>query len=140
MSPSDQIGFSQRVRLEWLEQTASLVLAGNDKSALIDTLQGLLRDKVSVGGSAERGNREKIITILMRVWFKTPGEIEPLRTDGLKLLRHLAKTERIAVHWGMAMAVYPVLVRRCEPCGTATEAPGLRSSSPCATAGPRAVW
>ena len=25
---SDQIGFSQRVRLEWLEQTANLVLAG----------------------------------------------------------------------------------------------------------------
>ena len=29
---TEQIGFSQRVRLEWLEQTANLVLAGNRQS------------------------------------------------------------------------------------------------------------
>jgi hypothetical protein len=45
----DQIGFSQRIRLEWFEQTANLVLAGNDKAAVNDTLQALLKDKVSVG-------------------------------------------------------------------------------------------
>ena len=31
-----------------------------------DVLQDLLKDKVSVGGQAERGNREKIITILLK--------------------------------------------------------------------------
>jgi hypothetical protein len=62
---TDQIGFSQRVRLEWFERTANLVLAGNDKKATTDALQELLKDKVSIGGQAERGNREKIITILL---------------------------------------------------------------------------
>lgn len=33
-SRAKQIGFSQRVRLEWLEITANLVLPGNDKSAV----------------------------------------------------------------------------------------------------------
>ena len=42
---ASQIGFSQRIRLEWLEQTANLVLAGNDKATVNDSLQGLLKEK-----------------------------------------------------------------------------------------------
>ena len=85
--PTNQIGFSQRVRLEWLEQTANLVLAGNDKVAISDALQKLLKDKVSVGGQAERGNREKTITILLKIWLSTPPELETLRIKGLELLK-----------------------------------------------------
>ncbi len=103
----DQVGFSQRVRLEWLEQTANLVLAGNDKQAVIHTLQEMLRDKVSVGGEAQRGNREKIITILLKVWVTTPDGLEPLCSSGLDLLTRLPRDEHIAVHWGMVTAVYP---------------------------------
>jgi len=102
-----QIGFSQRVRLEWLEQTATLVLAGNDKTAVNDALQELLKDKVSVDGQAERGNREKIITILLKVWLTVPTELEPLRTDGLALLKRVPRGDHRAIHWGMVMAVYP---------------------------------
>jgi hypothetical protein len=104
---TDQIGFSQRVRLEWLEQTANLILAGNDKAAVNDALQELLKDKVSVGGQAERGNREKIITILLKVWLTTPTELESLRFSGLELFKCLPQTDRLAIHWGMVMAVYP---------------------------------
>src|SRR5208337_1128040 len=103
----NQIGFSQRIRLEWLEQTVNLVLAGNDKPIIIAALQELLKDKVSVGGDAERGNREKIITILMKVWLTVPRELEALRVDGLELLKRLSRTDRIVVHWGMVGAVYP---------------------------------
>jgi hypothetical protein len=106
-SRADQVGFSQRVRLEWLEQTANLVLAGNDKAAVNDALQALLKDRVSVGGEAERGNREKIITILMKVWLTTPPDLEPLRISGLELLSRLPSSDHPAVHWGMVMAVYP---------------------------------
>ncbi len=102
-----QIGFSQRIRLEWLEQTASLVLAGNDKTAINDSLQELLKEKVSVCGKAVRGNREKAITILMKIWLNVPKDLEALRTDGLKLFKKLPRKDHIAVHWGMSMAVYP---------------------------------
>lgn len=104
---SEQIGFSQRVRLEWLEQTVNLILAGNDKSAIESELQRILMDKVSIGGNAERGNREKIITILTKVWLKIPKNLKPLRDEGLELMRHASEDERIALHWGMVMAVYP---------------------------------
>jgi hypothetical protein len=104
---TDQIGFSQRVRLEWLEQTANFVLAGNDRAAVSDALRGLLKDKVSVGGQAERGNREKIITILMKVWLTVPAELESLRVGGLELLQRVPRRDHMAVHWGMITAVYP---------------------------------
>jgi hypothetical protein len=103
----EQVGFSQRVRLEWLEHTANLVLAGNDKIAINTALQELLQDKVSVGGDARRGTREKIITILMKVWINVPPQLEALRDDGLKILQRLPRKDRIAVHWGMVTAVYP---------------------------------
>lgn len=102
-----QVGFSQRVRLEWLEQTANLILAGNDKAAINDALQELLKDKVSVGGQAERGNREKIITILLKTWLTVPTELESLRVEGLELLKRVPRHDHLAVHWGMVMAVYP---------------------------------
>lgn len=103
----NQIGFSQRVRLEWFEQTANLVLAGNGKFAVIEALQDSLKDKVSIGGQAERGNREKIITILMKVWLNVSPELESLRSAGLEHLKRLPLPNRTAVHWGMVMGVYP---------------------------------
>ncbi|MCX6569827.1 MAG: hypothetical protein NT006_00115 [Candidatus Aminicenantes bacterium] len=104
---TDQIGFSQRVRLEWLEQTANLILAGNDKAAVNNALQELLKDKVSVGVLAERGNREKIITILLKTWLTVPSELESLRIEGLELLKRVPRRDHLAIHWGMVMAVYP---------------------------------
>ena len=104
---TDQIGFSQRVRSEWLERTVNLLLAGNDKPAISEALQELLRDKVSVGGQAERGNREKIITILLKTWLTVPVGLEALRDDGLELFKRAERSERLALHWGMVTAVYP---------------------------------
>lgn len=106
-NPKKQVGFSQRVRLEWFEKTANLVLAGNDKQAINDALQSILEDKVSIGSDAVRGNREKIITILMKVWLSTSSDLEPLRDVGLELLKILPRSDHMAAHWGMVMAVYP---------------------------------
>ena len=101
------IGFSQRIRLEWFEHTANLILAGNTKAIINDSLQDLLEDKVSVGGTSVRGNREKIITILLKTWHSVPWELEGLRDEGLEILQRLTRKDRIAVHWGMILAAYP---------------------------------
>lgn len=103
----EQIGISQRIRLEWLEQTANLILAGNNKATINDTLQNLLQEKVSVGGKSVRGNREKTITILLKTWLTVPRHLEKFRDEGLEILQGLPRKDRIIVHWGMALAVYP---------------------------------
>jgi hypothetical protein len=102
-----QIGFSQRIRLEWLEHTAALRLTGKEGEPVIHALQQLLREKLSVGGKAVRGNREKAITILMKIWINVPPGLELMRKDGLEILKGLPQGDHIAVHWGMTMAVYP---------------------------------
>ena len=102
-----QIGFSQRIRLEWLEKTAELLLAGNDSAAVYAALEEMLLDKVSVNSRPERGNRDKTITILMKTWLRVPRSLEALRDDGLNLLRNQDQHGRVAVCWGMATAAYP---------------------------------
>lgn len=104
---ANQIGFSQRIRLEWFDQTVNLILAGDDKVAINSALQGILADKVSIGGVADRGNREKIISILMKVWVNASPKLEVFRNDGIEMVKRLPPKNHIAIHWGMVMAVYP---------------------------------
>ncbi len=102
-----QIGFSQRIRLEWLEYSANQVLAGNPTEEIKGALQKYLADKLSVGNTPVRGNRDKAITILMKVWVNPGKELHPFNEQGLRLLSENPKSTHMAIHWGMAMAAYP---------------------------------
>lgn len=117
MRRREQIGFSQRIRLDWLERTAGLLLAGNDRTSIERALQCVLAPAVSVGGSAKRGNREKAITILLKVWVTVPDDLAELRDDGLDLLTRLPAEQHLPVHWGMTMAVYPFFAQIAEQVG-----------------------
>ncbi len=117
MNRKEQIGFSQRIQLDWLEYTANLVLAGNSRAEVVAALKERLRDRLSVGNDPERGNRDKAITILTKVWVSVPNELQALRDEGLELLQRLPASDRMLVHWCMCMAVYPFF-------GTVAEATG----------------
>ena len=107
MKRRGQIGFSQRIRLDWLEYTANLVLAGNPREEIVAALGERLKEKLSVGNQPERGNRDKAITILTKVWVTVPKELQSLRDEGLDHLRSRRPSDRMLVHWCMCMAVYP---------------------------------
>lgn len=117
MTRNQQIGFSQRIRLDWLEYTTNLVLAGNSRDDIVVALGERLREQLSVGNDPERGTRDKAITILIKVWVAVPKEIQTLRDEGLDLLQSLNANDRMVVHWCMCMAVYPFF-------GTVAEATG----------------
>ena len=107
MIRTQQVGFSQRIRLDWLEYTANLLLAGCPTSEIVAALKEHLRDRLSVGNDPKRGNRDKAITILTRVWVTVPADLRQLRDKALELLQRLPASDRILVHWCMCMAVYP---------------------------------
>ena len=107
MNRRDQIGFSQRIRLEWLDYTANLVLAGNPRAEIVAALSERLKEKLSIGNDPARGNRDKAITILTKVWVTVPSNLQPLRDEGLAHLGSHHPSERLLVHWCMCMAVYP---------------------------------
>lgn len=114
---SSMVGFSQRIQLDWMERTACLYAAGYSKDAIQDALREELRGAVSVGGEADRSNREKIITILMKTWVLVPRELEGIRDDGLAVLKSTPVEQHLPLHWGMAMAVYPFFGAVAETAG-----------------------
>ena len=107
MKRRGQIGFSQRIHLDWLEYTANLVLAGNPREEIVAALSERLKEKLSVGSQPKRGNRDKAITILTKVWVTVPRELQSLRDEALDHLRCQRQGDRMLVHWCMCMAVYP---------------------------------
>jgi hypothetical protein len=102
-----QIGLDRLIRLAWLEKTVSLVLAGNDASSIKSILQADLQGSFRSSNIDVRGSIDKTITILLKVWLTAPRELELLRVEGLELLKRLPPSDRLVVHWGMVMAVYP---------------------------------
>ena len=107
MNRGGQIGFSQRIHLDWLEYTANLVLAGNPREEIVAALGERLKEKLSVGNQPERGNRDKAVTILTKIWVTVPTELQSLRDEALSHLRCRSPSDRMFVHWCMCMAVYP---------------------------------
>ena len=101
------VGLSQRIRLEWLERTAALARAGNDRAAAHDALDEMLAGELSVGSNTRRNSRAKTIITLLKIWFEGPPQVAALREAGQALLQTLPSSDRLAVHWGMMMAVYP---------------------------------
>ena len=129
MTRTGQIGFSQRIQLEWLEQTATLYLADNTREQIQANLQDILQDQLSVGGTAQRGNREKAITILLNIWVSVAEDIEGLRDDGLELLRRLPVQDHLPLHWGMSMAAYPFFGAVAETAGRLLQLQGTVAAS-----------
>jgi len=103
----NQIGLDRLVRLKWLERTAYLFLAQNKATAVKTALQEDLQGAFRSNNIKIRGSLDKTITILMRIWVRPPYDLHPLQREGLKFLSLLPREDHIAVHWGMAMAVYP---------------------------------
>jgi hypothetical protein len=102
-----QIGLDRLVRLAWLEKVSSLVLAGNDSASIKSILQSNLQGAFRSTNTDVRGSIDKTITILLKIWLTVPNELEPLRVEGLELLKILPRHDHLVVHWGMVMAVYP---------------------------------
>jgi hypothetical protein len=129
MNAQMPIGFSQRIRLEWLERTAALLAAGRSRELIQTALAQTLEEKLSVGGTADRGNREKAISILLKIWVSVPATLKPLRDDALEHVRRLSPSEHLPLHWGMTMAVYPFFGVVAEAVGRLLELQGSVAAS-----------
>jgi hypothetical protein len=101
------IGYNRTVKLRWLDETLDLFLAGQSDAEIGQVLRERLSDQLSIGRSPERGSREKTITLLLKTWVRVPIRLRGLRDDGLRLIESMRRSERLPLHWGMTMAVYP---------------------------------
>lgn len=104
MKPGE-IGFDRRLRLEWLDFVADCATAHVAPDVIRAKLHDLLAPVVAESG--ERGARSKTLTVLLRIWLVSDARTDGLRLDALRLLPTCTPGERLAMHWGLAMAVYP---------------------------------
>jgi hypothetical protein len=124
-----QIGFTQRMQLKWLDRTAGLLSAGSSSAEIKHMLSDLLKDQLSINGTAERSSRAKTITILLKTWVTVPSQLRPFRDEGLEHFRRLPVKDHLPVHWGMAMAVYPFFSVVAETVGRLLKLQGTASAS-----------
>jgi hypothetical protein len=102
-----QIGIDRIVRLDWLERTAQLALAGNHPSTVKQNMLEYLATSFPTSDPSVRGSLAKTVTILMNVWLSGPKELASLRKGGWELLRIKSGGDRLAIHWAALMATYP---------------------------------
>lgn len=129
MNRNREVGFGQRIQLDWLGRTANLVISGQTRDEIAESLQALLRDRLSIGSDAKRGNRALTVSILLKVWVIVPHGLESLRDEGLELLKRLPSKEHLVVHWGMVMAVYPFFQVLAETIGRLLRLQGTVAAS-----------
>jgi len=107
MTRSFTIGFSQRLQFAWLERAGRLALAGLDEKAGRACLRQELHEQISAGNNADRNNREKAITQLVRIWLRPTDKPPGFGAEGLHHLARLPDAQRVASHWGMTICTYP---------------------------------
>lgn len=105
MSQRRVIGFDRELKLEWLDAVASRAAAGESPERVRIWLDHHLSDLL--GGTGKGGHRGKTVTVLTRIWANVPSNCVGVRDRAIQLLNNGDVTDRVGLHWSMAMAVYP---------------------------------
>ena len=104
-----KIGIKHVIRLEWMDKTLDMVLAGMSNKEIRDELDIYLADKKPSGGTGTRGKKTYIIaiSILMQTWCNPDKEIKSFRDAALIYAKKNGRKTRLPLHWTMISAAYP---------------------------------
>lgn len=104
----DALGIKQVIRLEWLQKTVNLLLAGFDKNTIRQELHSFLANTKGSGTEGTRGNtsRSQAVNILMNIWVTPDNDLVSFRDKSLTLLKDYPSIS-MPVHWGIISAAYP---------------------------------
>lgn len=96
------VGFNRKVTLRQLERTLEEARCGTNLSKIYQILDEALAKEVRRDNS-----RKKVITILVKIWYRIPKNLVPLRQRAIELASLIDPAERVLLHWGMAMLAFP---------------------------------
>ncbi|MGJ0515473.1 MAG: hypothetical protein ACR65O_06945 [Methylomicrobium sp.] len=104
----EAIGIKQAIRIEWMEKTANLLLAGLDAKTIRQELHEFLSERKGSGSEGERSNKTRTFVVgnLMKIWVSPDPELIPFRDASLAFLQEQPSMS-LVIHWGMISAVYP---------------------------------
>ncbi|GER78902.1 MAG: hypothetical protein QY302_08705 [Anaerolineales bacterium] len=91
--------FDRFVRYQWAEHALELAIKKEEPR----TLQGWL-----VGQGLGKESARRTSNLLTHLWFDIGSSKSSIRTDALEIFPIIEPTEQLALHWGMAIAQFPV--------------------------------
>jgi len=102
------IGIKQSIRLEWMQETTNLILAGFSESEIKEGLSDYLSTRSGSGKEILRSTTTSQFAraILMKCWVNPESELIPLRDAGLTILKD-RMNNALPIHFGMLSAAYP---------------------------------
>lgn len=112
MTRTATLGFDRKILLSWLDTAVVAVqqVGGGAK------LKGHLMQQLEGQGLGAVA-RDKTATVLAHIWGTVPPGIRPLRDEAMRLWVEVETAERVAMHWGMALATYPFFRDVADVCG-----------------------
>ena len=99
-----QVGFDRRIPLEWMNLAAHLAREYPSSGEAAQRLRDALHDH---GDRQMTKAARNDLTVLRHIWLSEAAASRSLRDDALHHLSYLTGTDRLWVHWGMALAAYP---------------------------------
>ena len=114
-----KIGFKQIVRLEWMDRTLSLVLAGLSEKEIRSNLEEYLSTQRQSGGEGPIRNKATfgMSIILLSCWFRDEPELDDFRKALVAKARTMHQKDWLPLHWAMLGAGYPFFTVVCEQIG-----------------------
>lgn len=114
-----KIGFKQIVRLEWMDRTLSLVLAGLSEKEIRLNLEEYLSTQRQSGGEGPIRNKATfgMSIILLSCWFREEPELDDFRQALIAKARATHQKDWLPLHWALLGASYPFFTVVCEQIG-----------------------
>lgn len=109
------VGLSRNIKLPWLDKTVELMERDISEQEMKDALNEYLSFEIS-----SATNLRKTREILMHIWYYDDPETKTLRDQALVLIRKYPD-DKLALHWCMLLASYPVFQDITKLIGKITE-------------------
>lgn len=107
-APKSVLGFDRKIALTWLDSTLQLVAANFPPDEIRNRLDTVLDGQLS--GTAHNSARGKTKTVLMHIWVNVPSRVVTLRDKAVEIAHTLDDEKKVALHWGMCIATYPIFL------------------------------
>lgn len=113
ISSSSTIGFRRYLLLPWLDAAASLALETSDLGEVRQRLTEVVATNLTGTDS-----RRVSVDILINIWFKSAAQFQVFHATAMDLYRTSnLPTDRLWLHYGMSLLVYPFFRSCCAAIG-----------------------
>ncbi|MFA6846019.1 MAG: hypothetical protein WCR02_09845 [Sphaerochaetaceae bacterium] len=111
----EKLAFKQIVRLEWMDRTLNLVLAGLSEKEIRADLDWYLSTQMQKGGEGAIRNKATYgMTIcLLSCWFREDAELDSFRKDLLAAAKRTDQSHWLPLHMALLCASNPFFMQVC---------------------------